>query len=152
MIVKLSQLEKAEIAFILVMVSLVVWSSFFGLLPAKIRISSLILILSNIILVQSLLRDLILVTRSKKNKKQLKPERCICLESTIGLSGVVIGGFVMIFLASYNSLLVMSPLKWSVMSALGLISCYMMKDWVLTWSPFGVKYDKDHIHFLVGWS
>ncbi|MFA9419595.1 MAG: hypothetical protein ACERLB_05555, partial [Gammaproteobacteria bacterium] len=63
------------------------------LLPDRIGAGKLLLWTSALLLLQSLIRDLWLLARQKHNVKPGPPkkERCMCVESTVGATGIVAG-------------------------------------------------------------
>ena len=64
-----------------------------ALLPDRIGAGKLLLWTSALLLLQSLIRDLWLLARQRHNVKTglLKKARCMCVESTLGATGIVAG-------------------------------------------------------------
>ena len=40
---------------------------------------------------------------------------------------------------------------WSLLAASVMILGFVMKDFVLEWSPFRLRRDKDHLNIVVAW-
>ena len=121
------------------------------LLPAGMSISQVMLMLSALLLLQSLIRDCLILwrTRQIKNADPTREMQCFCLESTVGMTGVVLG-LALFGLAGSRQLAVTAP---GLVMAAGatLILGFLIKDLVLTWNPFGVKREKDHLNLVVRW-
>ncbi len=149
----MSKLEKVEVFLIACAAGLAFVLANAGVVPAKIKTSTLILVLSNIILVQGLVRDLALIYlyRSKEKKQPSVSASCICAESTVGVTGIIIGATIMLYASSYNPGISLDPLAWMATSLATMFAGYFIKDWVFTWNPVGIKYDKNHVNIVVKW-
>lgn len=120
-------------------------------LPAEITVSRWILGCAVLLLAQSLLRDISILLRGRGVKQGIaaRSANCMCLESTIGAVGVVVGlgaaGLANFGTASFGrvgfSLSVVGTL------AFGLT----IKDWVISWYPWGFRREKDHLNLIVRW-
>jgi hypothetical protein len=120
-------------------------------LPDKLGVGKLLLGTSALLLLQSLIRDLWLLTREKR-AAQLNPRRkarCMCVESTVGATGVIVG---MALLGSgIDRSVVMNDWIWSplVMVVMGI--GFLIKDYVVEWGPLRVRRDRDHMNIVFSW-
>ena len=145
----MTRAERIEAALIagLALVSTLAWPY----LPAEIAVSRWILGCAVLLLAQSLLRDITILLRGRSAKQEMAAHsaNCMCLESTIGAVGVVVGlgaaGLANFGTASLGrvgfSLSVIGTL------AFGLA----IKDWVISWNPWGFRREKDHLNLIVRW-
>lgn len=121
-------------------------------LPPSLSIGRIILIAAAALLFQSLLRDLWILARARRSGagsgKQRKA-RCMCIESTVGMIGVVVGG--LLIFSGLGAAMPMPAWAWAVGAATVLTSGYLVKDWVLTWKPWGLVRDPDHLNIIVTW-
>ena len=141
--------EKCELGFILV-VAMGCWIVA-PALPGQVGIGTLLLMLSALLLLQSLVRDLGLLARSARGSaaSPRRVARGMCVESTVGATGIVIGA---ILLGSGMSQPVMME-RWSwtlsvvVVTGIGLL----IKDYVVEWGPWRIRRDKDHMNIVFRW-
>ena len=73
----------------------------------------------------------------------------MCLESTVGLSGVVAG--VVFTVAGAPSVVAVAEWVWPMAGALVWLAGYAMKDVVIQWSPWKLRRVKDHGSLIVRW-
>lgn len=142
-------IEKIELGLIPALATLTgTWSA---LLPAQIGLGRLCLLVSALLLGQSLIRDLVLLARNRPlaGNSQKPAMRCLCLESTIGSSGIVAGALVLGLGLDYP--IDMPFWLWSIVTAAVLTFGFVIKDYVLLWRPLGFYRDKDHINIVVKW-
>jgi hypothetical protein len=121
------------------------------LLPAQTSIAQAVLMLSALLLAQSLIRDCLILWRKRhtKNTEPTREMQCFCLESTLGMTGVVLG-LALFGLAGTRQLSVSAP-GLALAAGATLTLGFLIKDLVLTWNPFGVKREKDHLNLVVRW-
>jgi hypothetical protein len=117
-------------------------------LPKEIPIGHLILATSALLLFQGLIRDLFLLARKKKmqQKNQYRSIRCICLESSVGVTGILLGASVLGLGVSYP--VVMGKWEWSILVLLVLATGLMMKDLVVESRPWRIVRDKNHMNII----
>ena len=141
--------EKIELALI-VAVSIGIWLSA-PRLPASVPSGYLMLAASVLLLFQGLVRDLWLMAR-RKHTKPVNPPRqatCMCVESTVGVIGVVAGLFV---LGIGSDLVVtITPATGAIIAFAVMALGFAVKDSVIEWRPFRVRRDKDHINIVFKW-
>jgi hypothetical protein len=124
-----------------------VWPRF----PTAMPLWQIVLKLSALLLAQSLARDITILLGSRMSTAiaPRKEAQCFCMESTVGVTGVVAG----ISLAALGvSTHVVIP-QWGF--CLALLATMSMgiaiKDLVISWNPFGLRREKDHLNLIVRW-
>jgi hypothetical protein len=117
--------------------------------PTVVPLWQLTLELSALLLVQSLVRDVAILLRSRRSPSLRKEAQCFCLESTIGVTGVVIGAA----LALLGSPAQVRISQWGAcLAALGTMAVgFAIKDLVISWGPLAVRREKDHLNLIVRW-
>ena len=139
--------ERVELALIgLVCVVVAVAGARFG---GTYSLGELVLYGAAALLAQSLVRDLWLLSQARKAEGSGQPRkaRCMCIESTIGMAGVLAGGLLM--LAGIGPGVTLGAVHVAAGLGLILIGGFLVKDWVFTWSPFRLLRDPDHINIVV---
>ena len=121
------------------------------LLPDRIGAGKLLLWTSALLLLQSLIRDLWLLARQKHNVKPGPPkkERCICVESTVGATGIVAG--TIILGSGIDRLVTMNGLSWGLLVMLALSTGFFIKDFVVEWGPVRFRREKNHMNIVFTW-
>lgn len=147
----MTRFERMEVALIIALALSVVWA--IPYLPAVIRWGDLILAAAVLILVQTLLRDLIILAGRRQASGPTRPRRvarCMCVESLIGLGGVLVGG---LLLGSGLSSPVELPC-WgyglTILLSLGL--GFGVKDLVLHLKPLAIRREPNHHSIVVAWN
>jgi hypothetical protein len=111
----------------------------------------IVLKLSALLLAQSLGRDITVLLRSRIYPAiaPRKEAQCFCMESTVGVTGVVAG----ISLAGLGvSTNVVIPQWGFCLALLATMSMgFAIKDLVISWNPFGLRREKDHLNLIVRW-
>ena len=74
---------------------------------------------------------------------------CMCVESTVGVTGIVAGLIVLGSAADSN--LFVSRTLWSILAVAVLVIGFAIKDFVFEWRPFRVRRDKDHVNLVFSW-
>jgi hypothetical protein len=107
--------------------------------------------LSALLLVQSLVRDIaiLLRNRSSASNQPRREAQCFCLESTIGATGVVAGTV----LAAFGRTTQVAIGRWHFLLAVAgtMVLGFAIKDLVISWKPFGIRREKDHLNIIVRW-
>jgi len=145
----MSLVEKFEVALIAAVAAL-----FYVLAPAlpdHVAFGNLLLGASALLLLQGLLRDLWLLAQTKRKPPQNPPRTasCMCVESIIGITGVVAG---LILLACEMGMLI--PMKrwgWGLLALLALGTGFFIKDYVIEFRQWRIRRDKDHVNIIVRW-
>lgn len=104
-----------------------------------------------LILAQSLLRDLWLLSRLRRSPTgvQRRAASCMCVESTVGLVGVLIGSILLG--AGGSATLRIQPWGWAALVGLAMSFAFLLKDFVIEWKPWRIVRDKDHVNIAVVW-
>lgn len=120
-------------------------------LPGRIGLGQLLLCGSALLLFQSLARDLWLLARARRQASVSPPRiaRCMCAESMIGMTGIVIG--LALFSFGLGRPIVMQRWSWGVFVVAVLGGGFAMKDYVVEAKPWRLRRDKDHINIIVRW-
>jgi len=141
--------ERIELALI-PLAGVLVWLTG-GKLPGQIGVGSLLLASSVLLLLQGLIRDLwLLFKRHQQSRESVRQEAlCMCVESTVGVTGVVAG--LVVLGSAADSTLVLSAMLWSISTAAVLLIGFAIKDFVFEWRPFRIRRDKDHVNLVFSW-
>lgn len=119
--------------------------------PALLDAGPLLVIASLTWLVQGGLRDLWLLYLVNRQPAANPPRRlaCMCLESSAGLTGVVVG--VILALCDLGGPVTLSPSRWMLFTAVVLTLGFLAKDLIISWRPLGVRRDPDHHSIVFTW-
>ncbi len=139
----MTSIEKYEIA-------LIVMATFFSAallahFPDKLSSGDMVLYASVLLLAQGLVRDLWIkysTTRPIATPTTAFKPICMCLESSVGLLGVV-AGLLMVFVGTQTPLQLVSwfwPIAIGGVLAIG----FLIKDFVLDWRTRSIRREKDH--------
>lgn len=141
--------EKIELALIPV-IGIGCWLAAPGL-PVMMDAGRLLLVMSVLLLFQGLVRDLWLLIRHRQSLHigPARTARCMCVESTVGTTGILVGA---ILLGSgIDRSIVMTPSIWSILAMVIMAAGFAMKDYVVESSPWRIRRDKDHINIVFTW-
>ncbi len=140
--------EKIELGLIPVVVAAAGFAARW--LPAQLGTGPLLVIACLAWLVQGGLRDLWLLYLLKSQPVKT-PRRlaCMCLESSVGLTGVVVG--VVLALCNLGGQVALSPARWMLLAAVVFTVGFLAKDLVISWRPLGVRRDPDHHSIVFTW-
>lgn len=127
--------------------SWVAWPYF----PSPIPLWQIVLGVSALLLLQSLVRDVAIVLRTRHSalNEPRKEAQCFCLESTVGATGVVTGA-VLVGLGSSTNV---ATSRWDFfLGVAGTMALgFVIKDLVISWKPLGMRREKDHLNLIVRW-
>ncbi len=127
-------------------ISWLVWPQF-----SAMPLWQIVLGLSALVLAQSLVRDIAILLRSRRSASQepRKEAQCFCLESTVGSTGVLAGAV----LAGFGGSTPVAIDRWelSLAAAATMVAGFLVKDLVISWRPFGVRRETDHLNLVVRW-
>ncbi len=104
-----------------------------------------------LILVQGFFRDL-WVLREARRKASATPAReaqCMCVESALGMTGVVAG----VGLVGLGLTAPVSVSATGLAAAVGatMVAGFLLKDFVFEWSPWKIYREKDHAQVIFRW-
>jgi hypothetical protein len=102
-------------------------------------------------LVQGGLRDLWLLHLTKTDVASAPRRKvaCMCLESSAGLIGIILGGFAS--LLGWGGDLLLTPVCWGVFAFCVLAFGFLAKDYVVSWRPLGLRREPEHHTFIFTW-
>jgi hypothetical protein len=122
-----------------------------ALLPEHLSLGQLLLQLSALLLLQGLIRDifLLLKSRSAPPSAPSPAQRCICLESTVGITGILLAASLLTWGSTQQ--VGMQPWQWSLAVMLLLSGGLAIKDYVLETNPWRIRRDKDHLNIIFTW-
>ncbi len=140
--------EKIELALIPVVVGAVWLGRRF--LPVRLTVGELLVIACLAWLVQGGIRDLWLIWRMKS--RPAPPSRrlaCMCLESGAGLTGILLG--IVLVLCGVGGEWALSAERWALLTAGVLTLGFLLKDFVVTWRPLGLRREPEHHTIIFTW-
>jgi len=145
----LTRAEKIELGLVALATAVLAWSAVH--LPDTLELGSFLAVAALALLGQGLVRDLWLLTKQRKagDTAHREEARCMCMESTVGLGGVLVG----VLLTAFAVPVTVRMADWAWPLAGGLIwaAGFSIKDVVIQWSPWKVRRVKDHGSILVRW-
>lgn len=104
-----------------------------------------------LLLLQGLVRDLWLWRESRRRPPPAPPReaRCMCVESALGLTGVVAG----IGLVGFGLDLPVGLSATGVTATTGAVLAggFVLKDFVFEWSPWRIYREKNHAQVILRW-
>ena len=120
-------------------------------LPTELGTGPLLVIACLTWLVQGGLRDLWLLSLVKRQPAYTPKRRlaCMCLESSVGLAGVVVG--VILALCRIGGLHPLNSARWMLLNATVLTVGFLAKDLIISWRPLGVRHDPEHHSIVFTW-
>jgi hypothetical protein len=121
------------------------------LLPKQIALGSLLLFAFAMLLAQSLLRDLWLLTgmRLDASDEPGTEAQCMCVESAVGATGVLAG--MVVLGAGIGHPVAMPAWAWVLCVLAAGLTSYCIKDFVFEWNPWSIRREKNHVNIIVRW-
>ena len=121
------------------------------LLPRELTTPELLVIVCVIWLVQGGVRDLWILRQMKSQPISAPPRKmtCMCLESSVGLTGLLVGVTLTFFEGART--ICLSPRNWTLMGGAVLTAGFFLRDFVITWHPFGIRRDAGHHSIVFVW-
>ena len=120
-------------------------------LPSALTLGGVALVASSTLLAQSLLRDLWLLHDLRRRDAFHPGERrpCMCVESTVGASGVLIG--LLLVTAFQTREIGLGALGWGTLLFATTAFGFAIRDVVFEWNPWRVRIDPDHLNVVPTW-
>ena len=145
----MSKLEWFEIATIVALTATTWFCT--TLFPLNISIAHLVLFLSALLLLQSLIRDILILITQRKVLHSMPPRvvQCMCFESAIGMTGVLLG--IGILGLGTSSTIEMGQIQWTLSFALITTTSFLIKDLVFQWNPWRIYKEKNHLNIVFSW-
>ena len=121
------------------------------LLPTQLPIGETIVVGCLAWLVQGGVRDVWLIyeMRHRPSAKPARKLACMCVESTVGLLGLLVG--IGLALSGVGGQLHFSPFRWMVFAGFVFTVGFVVKDYVFSWRPVGLRRDPDHHSIIFTW-
>lgn len=140
--------ERTELALIPV-AAVAAWAMA-ARLPAAPDVGTLLLVGAVLLLLQGLLRDLWLLWRRRTAPPAGQPRRmaCLCLESTLGSTGVLAG--LVVLGSGLPWRLALPAWCWGLLVGGVLALGFAIKDLVIALRPLRLVRDPDHLNIVVG--
>lgn len=137
--------EKGELVLILLAVAAA--ATLHARLPAKMSSGDIVLYASILLLAQGLVRDLWIKFTGPKPTENAAPKHasgpiCMCVESTVGVLGVIVG-LLFVFVGTQTSVKLESWF-WPTLVGGTLTFGFLIKDFVLDWRTRSIRREKDH--------
>jgi hypothetical protein len=121
------------------------------LFPSTMQLWQVVLDLAALLLAQSLVRDIAILMRQRYSKPAgpQKETQCFCMETTVGVTGMVAAAA----LAGLGNSAILAFRWWEFSLAIAgtLAVGFLIKDLVISWNPLGVRREKDHLNLIVRW-
>lgn len=145
----MSPAEKFELAAIPVVTAGVAW-----LAPragVTLEVGELLAGAALLILVQGFFRDLWLLRQARRQSAAApaREARCMCVESALGMTGVV-AGIGLVGLGFTRSVFLSGPVLAAVVFVAMTVG-FLLKDFVFEWSPWKIYREKDHAQVIFRW-
>jgi hypothetical protein len=117
---------------------------------SDLTLGEVVLYLSALLLAQGLARDLVmlLLHRSAAQGGVFQESQCLCLESAVGVTGVVVGASLFVS-ANSHPVAVTTTLGVAGAVALTLAAGFLIKDLVITWNPLGIRREKNPLSVII---
>lgn len=145
----MTKLEKIELALIPLAGLIAFLIS--PVLPWQISVGNTFLLFSALLLFQGLIRDLSIVFLSPKTVASAAPKvmQCLCVESALGMTGVLVGGGIVGF--GITQQIQMDKFAMGISVACQVSVGFAIKDFVVQVRPWRIFRDKDHINIVFSW-
>ena len=118
-------------------------------LPHRAAIGYVLLAASALLLLQSLLRDLWLLRAARGRTSDPRTASAMCVESLVGMAGVVAGGLASFAAAAATIELSRVALALGVLAV--VVAGFLLKDWVVERRPWRLRREPDHLNLIVRW-
>ena len=145
----MTKLEKTELG--LIPIAGLVAFLISPVLPWQLSVGNTLLLFSALLLFQSLIRDLSILLLSPKTVASAAPKvmQCLCVESALGMTGVLVGAGILGF--GITQQIQMDKFAMGI-SVAGLVGVgFAIKDLVVQVRPWRIFRDKDHVNIVFSW-
>ena len=143
--------EKTELCIIATLLALL--TLLLNALNVEIKFSMVVLYSASLLFCQSLCRDLwYLYTKRNRLQTEVQPvvRQCMCVESTVGVFGVVVG--VLLFSSTFDITVTLSKIILLSLVCVILLGGFLIKDYVIEWNPWRLYKEKDHMNIVFSWN
>ena len=145
----LTRSDRVELLLILGVSMVVAMTDLPG--PERISVGYVILFCSGAMLLQSLVRDIFLLLAARKQPFSGPPResQCMCVESAVGISGVVLAA--MVLGVGLSEPVCMYGGGWAIFLLPSLLTGFLLKDYVFEWNPWRIRREKNHLNVIFRW-
>lgn len=120
-----------------------------GRAPRELELGTLLAVGSIALLVQGFFRDLWILREQRRRPTPVEHASCMCLESTIGLAGILAG---LVLAASGLRLPVtLAPWMWPALALAVWSTGFALRDFVVQWKPWAIRRVANHGSLIVRW-
>jgi len=143
--------EKTELCIIATLLALL--TLLLNALNVEIKFSMVVLYSASLLFCQSLCRDLwYLYTKRNRLQTEVQPvvRQCMCVESTVGVFGVVVG--ILLFSSTFDITVTLSKIILLSIMCVILLGGFLIKDYVIEWNPWRLYKEKDHMNIVFSWN
>lgn len=102
-----------------------------------------------LLLIQGFFRDLYLLWESKRAQPAPMSARCFCVESAVGLTGVIAG--IALTATGFNRSVHLEATSVMILIGVVLLIGFLLKDFVFEWSPWKIFREKNHAQVIFRW-
>jgi hypothetical protein len=116
---------------------------------SSLTLGEAVLYLSALLLAQGLVRDLAMLLRHRRAAQGgvFQESQCLCLESAVGVTGIVVGSAL---LGSWSATPVaIGNLELLLAVAVTLTVGFLIKELVITWNPLGIRRERNPLSVIV---
>lgn len=120
------------------------------LLPERMEIGYVLVSLTLLFLIQSLIRDLRILFRRESTNAEAEAGRFTCLESVVGFTPLIAA--VVLIAAGWRERVDLPRLFWPLAGTAVMLSCFMIKDFVIDLKTLRVRKHPDHVNMVFRWN
>lgn len=102
-----------------------------------------------LLLIQGFFRDLYLLWESKRSQPAPTSARCFCIESAVGLTGVICG--IGLTAIGFSHSIHLEATQVMILIGAVLVLGFLLKDFVFEWSPWRIFREKNHAQVIFRW-
>ena len=147
----ISKLEYLELSTIIVLSVIVLQTSISENFPRDLDWGTFLLYTAGLIFLQSLVRDILILLKKKQsvNMKTRESKLCLCAESTLGLTVLILG--ILFSKIGSSQLVFIDSTRLCSWTTFWMLFSYSIKDFVIHTSPLRIEKDSEHINILMRW-
>lgn len=120
------------------------------LLPQRMEMGYVLVSLTLLFLIQSLIRDLRILFRQERPNAEAEAGRFTCLESVVGFAPLIAA--VVLIAAGSRDRVELPGLFWPLAGTAVMLSCFMIRDYVIGLKTLRVRKHPDHVNMVFRWN